>query len=378
MKKLLLGVLSACAFIGITGCSSEKKVSAEEAQTVVKAAAENTQKKLESQASITSKNSVEGKITTNDVKLLAGSTSLFAIEKSKFNVKGETNETVSYNISEKKAKIVADGNAKVSGNITSQSLKNVLGWDSPKKMEYTAKGNGELYYIDGEDQANIYTKYDAQLNDQVVKDFNIPNNTFTGKYNFKSVFFAHGLFDKDEDEEEESTTTTTDFIKDWTIFKKKGKTYIADCSNLEAFDLGEDFTKVQKELKDKGIVFKVSKFQFEVNDDSTLKNVDFSLSLDGNVDLSKLGFDAESYSGLVGIVAKFDAEKAALLEKLPVDSLSGTLTLDLNLNEGLAFGYTPEAITVPADLANEPETDLDQIIIEFLFGKPKQKENEMQ
>lgn len=373
MKKILLCVLSACAFIGITGCSSEKKVSAEEAKTVVKNAIENTQKKIESQASITSKNSIDGKITSNDVKLMAGTSALFTIEKTKINVKADTNETLSYNINDKKAKITANGNAKVSGNVTSASLKNVLGWDSPKKLDYTAKGNGEVYYIDGETQANIYAKYDAELNDQVVKDFNIPNNTFTGKYNFKTVFFGHGLFDKifdDETEEESSTTTTTDFIKDWTIFKKKGKTYIADCSNLEAFDFGEDFTKVQNELKNKGIVFKISKFQFELNDDTTFKDIDFTLSLDGNVDLSKLGFDAESYADLVDIIAKYAPDKAAILKNLPVDALNGTLTLDLDLNQGLEFGYTPEAISVPADLANLPETDLDQMIIEFIFGKP--------
>ena len=383
MRKLLICVLSACAFIGITGCSSEKKMSAEEAKTTIKAAAENTQKKLEVQASIKAKNSVSGAITSNDVKLNAGSTALIGIEKSKINVKAEATESLTYNITDKKAKVTADGNAKIDANITSQTLKNMFGWDSPKKINYEAKGNGEVYYIDGEEKANIYAKYSAELNDQLVKDFNIPNNTFTGKYNFKTVF-GMGISDKmvndDDDDADTSTTTDSDFIKDWTIFKKKGNTIIADCSNLEAFDLGEDFTKVQNELKEKGIVFKVSKFQFELNKDTTIKDLDFVLSLDGNIDLSKLGFDAEAYQELIGMVATYKPEIATIAAKLPVDSLSGTLTLDLDFNEGFEFDYAPEAITVPDELANEPETDLDEKLVSILTlmftAKSSQNTNE--
>ena len=47
MKKLLTGVLTVFAFIGITGCSNEKKMSAKDAETTKKAAAQNTQKKSE-------------------------------------------------------------------------------------------------------------------------------------------------------------------------------------------------------------------------------------------------------------------------------------------------------------------------------------------
>lgn len=222
MRKLLICVLSACAFIGITGCSSEKKMSAKEAETTIKAAAENTQKKLEEKGAISAKNSINGTITSNDVKLSAGSTALIGIEKAKINVKADATESLTYNITDKKAKVTADGNAKINANITSQTLKNMLGWDSPKKVEYTAKGNGEVYYIDGEEKANIYAKYSAELNDQLVKDFNIPNNTFTGKYNFKTVY-GMGIIDKivDDDDTDTSTTTDSDFIKDWTIFKKK-------------------------------------------------------------------------------------------------------------------------------------------------------------
>ena len=381
MRKLLICVLSACAFIGITGCSNEKKMSAKEAETTIKAAAENTQKKLEEKGAISAKNSIDGTITSNDVKLSAGSTALIGIEKAKINVKAEATESLTYNITDKKAKITADGNAKINANITSQTLKNMLGWDSPKKVEYTAKGNGEVYYIDGEEKANIYAKYSAELNDQLVKDFNIPNNTFTGKYNFKTVY-GMGIIDKivDDDDTDTSTTTDSDFIKDWTIFKKKGNKIIADCSNLEAFNLGEDFTKVQNELKEKGIVFKVSKFQFELNKDTTIKDLDFVLSLDGNIDLSKLGFDAEAYQELIGMVATFKPEVATIAAKLPVDSLSGTLTLDLDFNQGFEFNYAPEAITVPAELANEPETDLDEKLVGILTlmftAKSSQNTNE--
>lgn len=373
MRKLLICVLSACAFIGITGCSNEKKMSAKEAETTIKAAAENTQKKLEEKGTISAKNSIDGTITSNEVKLSSSSNSsasLRVLEKAKINVKAGTSETLTYNITDKKAKITADANAKIDANITSDLLKNNFGWTSPKKINYEAKANGEVYYISGSEQANIYAKYNAELNDQLVTDFDIENKTYTGKYNFKSLELKDLFNDilNDDDTDTSTTTTDDDFIKDWTIFKKKGNVIIADCSNLEAFNLGEDFTKIQNELKDKGIVFKVSKFQLELNKDTTIKNVDFVLSLDGNVDLSKLGFDAEAYQTVVGLISMAKPEAATILAMLPIDTLSGTITLDLDLNEGFAFNYAPEAIVVPDELINEPETEIDEKLafVEFM------------
>ena len=46
MKKLLLAALTVFTFVGLTGCASEKKLTAEEAKTEIKAAQENTAKAL--------------------------------------------------------------------------------------------------------------------------------------------------------------------------------------------------------------------------------------------------------------------------------------------------------------------------------------------
>ena len=46
MKKLLLATLAVFTFVGLTGCASEKKLTAEEAKTEIKAAQENTAKAL--------------------------------------------------------------------------------------------------------------------------------------------------------------------------------------------------------------------------------------------------------------------------------------------------------------------------------------------
>lgn len=374
MKKLLLCTLTLCAFIGITGCSSEKKLSAEEAKSTLKLAANNTKEKLTTTASIKAKEAFKGTVSAENVKLLAGQSALAEIEKAKVKFNVSANETVTYNVADKKAKLVADANAKVDANITSTSLKNYLGWDSPKKMSYTAKANGEAYYVVGEEQANIYANYNAEVNDQVVKDFNLSSTTYNGKYNFKTVMFMK-LFDKlNSDEEADtdtSTTTDSEFIKDWTIFKKKGNVIIADCSNLEAFDLGDDFKKTQTELKEKGIEFKVSKFQFELNKDQTIKNFDFDLGVNGKTDLSKAGFTNEDYLELVEILAKVKPDAATIAAKLPINGLSGTLSIDLDLSLGFEIAYATEPITVSDDLKAVEETDLDEIIIGFIFGSPK-------
>lgn len=80
------------------------------------------------------------------------------------------------------------------------------------------------------------------------------------------------------------------------------------------------------------------------------------------------------------MVATFKPEVATIAAKLPVDSLSGTLTLDLDFNQGFEFNYAPEAITVPAELANEPETDLDEKLVGILTlmftAKSSQNTNE--
>lgn len=365
MKKLLTGVLTVFAFIGITGCSNEKKMSAKDAETTIKAAAQNTQKKLETTASLKITDSVKGSLEANNVNLLKGDQTLLKLaEKAKVGVDLTTNETISYNKTEKKGKIAADADAKVDLNITSDVLS-LLGFDSPMKSTYTAKANGEAYYIDGASQANIYAKYDATLNDQAVKDFGLESSTLTGKYNFKTVEFM-GLIDK-IDFDGDTSTTIDGFIKDWTIFKKKGKTIIADCSNMEAFDLGEDFKEMQKDLKELGVEFKVSKLEFELNKDKTIKDIDFALGVNGNVDLSKTGFDNESWQSLAGAVAMFKPELAALAI-LPVDGLSGTMTLNFDLAAGLEFNYSPEAITVSDELKAVEEKDLDEMIGGLFLG----------
>lgn len=379
MKKLLICALAAVTFIGLTGCSNEKKLSAEEAKTTIKAAKENTEKKLEKAASFKIKDSV--KLTTNatDLKALAGTSALVVIEKAKATASAETTVSAAYNKTDKKAKVSASASGKVDANITSSSLKNLLGWDSPKKFTYDAKANGEAYYVDGESQANVYAKYDATLNDQIVKDFKLETGTFNGKYNFKTLMFM-GLIDKINFDDDDDTTTTettsetttdSEFIKDWTIFKKKGNTIIADCSNLEAFDLGEDFKKVQTELKEKGIEFKVSKFEIELDKENAIKAVDAALSVDGKVDLSKVEIDKDDIKEIGEKISSFSPEAGTIIAKLPIDKLSGTLNFDFDFNAGFEIGYTEETITVPTDLAEATETDLDEIIMEVIFGVKK-------
>lgn len=370
-KRLLLTALIAFTFIGATGCSKEKKVSAEEAKTVMESAATNTESKLENCATVSFKNSVKGNISANDIK----ASSIALVDKVKATVNSETNTTIAYNKNERKAKIATNGTSKVDGTLTSTFLKNMTGWDSPKKLNYSVKDNAEAYYIAGNNKANIYTNYNVDLNDQLVNDFKLDTKTYVGKYNLKTILYGD-LFDDDEESDTSNDTSTNfDFIKDWNIFKKKGNVYIADCSNLEAFDLGEDFNEKNAKLKEIGLEFKVSKLQFELNSDKTFKNFDFTLTLGGKADLSKMTGLKEKRDMLAAYASLYKPEFAAKIKLIPLDNLVGLADINLDFNNRIDFDYSNVTISVPSDLSNLPETDLDELISIPFRGNSNNSEN---
>lgn len=366
MKKLLLCALTAITFIGLTGCQSEKKLSAEEAKTEVKAVMENTAAEVKNAASVSFKADGKATITAKDVKLLASKTAVAAVESAKINASANASIKASANKEDKKAKVTASADAKVDANINSSTLKTMLGWETPKKFNYTAKGEAEVYAVEGAEKTNFYGKYDASINEELAKELGITQTKYSSLFNLASKSI-NGLFeygedlDDEDDEIDGDTTTDLGFIKDWTIFKKKGNTLIADCSNLEAFDLGEDFYETQATLKTYGIEFKVSKFQIGFDKNKVLTSFDFETSVKGNLDLSKIPYDAEAIEDILG-------EYGSAIASLPIDSMSGTITVDLSAGASFTLGYTPETITVPKDMMETKETDLDEIIDEIISG----------
>ena len=369
MKKLLLCVLAAFAFVGITGCASETKMSAEEAQKTLNEASLNTEKKLGQYATIKYKDGVSASIKSNEIKGTVRGTEVQLIDKSKINTSANASGSVTYNIEEKKAKVSLEADGKIDANITSGFLKSFLSIESPKKITYTAKAKGDAYLIDGEEKTNLYVDYNAEINDQIAKDFDIEQTKYSGKYNFSSVMI-HGFINKDDDEDETETDTSTttfdfDFIKDWTIFKKKGNLIIADCSNLDAFDLGEDFKEAQKELKEIGLEFKVSKCQFELNKDKTIKNADFALSASGNLDLSKTEFDSDE---LVPYISMVDKDLAEKLNEFEIRDLKGNMEVNFNASAKVEFNYDKKDIVVPDDLKNIEEKSIDGELFGLAIG----------
>ena len=372
-KRMLLTTLLAFTLFGIAGCKDKKKgeitttakeafIPATEAKAIVVEAGTKTEEKLEKTATININNFVNGNINATNVK----ADSLILAEKANLTLSNTTNISAAYNLEDKKAKLTASADAKLDGTLTSTLLKGMMSWESPKTITYTANGTAEAYYVAKDNGAKIYAKYGATLDDNVVTDFDLDTGTYSGKYNFttemiSSLFSNYGISSLE-------TTTNFDFIKDWGIFKKDGEIYIADCSNLSAFDFGDKFNETKIKLKAIGLDLKVSKFQFELNNDKTFKNFDLEFSLSGNTDLSKASLSKETIAQLAGYISMVKPELAPIISALPLDKLGGAMDVNINLGNKITLDYATATITVPSDLTSVEETDLDEIILDILLG----------
>ena len=353
MKKLVLGVLTVFTLFGLAGCQGGgKKLSAEEAKTEIKAIAESTLKEGKKLGSFKANQTFSASIEAKDIKAKAGSLTM-NFGSGKASAKLNTSVGASINSADKKAKIGGKIDASVNASVKSKYLKEALGWDSEtQKYNYTAKASADAYYAyAGKEQitetysadtANIYTSYSGEINKELADILKTTQTKVTGANNFKTYDFG-GLFNIYD--EGSSNEVDLDFIQDWTIFTKKGNTITADCSNLDAFELGYDLTSTQTMLKEYGLDFKVSKFQFSFNNDNVITKFDFAMSLKGKVDLSKIDL-----SNLMG-----ESEV----------SYAGTITANMTFGFGFELGYKEETITIPENLTKLEEEDFDEALENF-------------
>ena len=362
MKKIILATLAVFTFVGLVGCSNEKKLSAEQAKTEIKAAQENTAKAIKEGKAIdiTSEAKLKATASAKNIKIDSSLKDLIPeIKTAKGGIELTAKGNVAGSIEQMKAKATADLQAKVNYDYT-------MG-DKTEKKDYEIKGNGALYVVNGEEKFNVYAQGDATLPEDLAKMAKLDKNTLSGKINI--------AFEKDEDDEDITTEdvqeaiTSLDFdtlIKDWTIFKKKGSTLVANCSDLKAFNLGDEDEDIQAELAEIGLTLKVSKFEIGLDKNKAIKSFDFNVSLNGTVDLAKQDIETED---IIDMVEMINPAIASTLSTITINGISGTVTLDTTYSLGVKVAYTTAAIAVPEDLAKVEEVDFDDLLAEiFGFG----------
>lgn len=350
MKKLFIGALTVLSIFGLAGCKSGKKLSAEEAKTELKAIAESTLKESNKIGSFKAKETFKASVSAKNLKAKVTDMLTADLGSGKASAKFNSSISAKMDVANKKAQLSGSIDAGVNYSLKSPALQAKLGWDSEKKSgDYSFKASADAYYVDSKetvsasttvDVANIYGKYDAEISKDLAEIMESTETKFSGKGNFKTYDFAgfFGMFESDDDED----AIDLDFINDWTIFTKSGNTITADCSDLNAFNLGYDLASTQTMLKEYGIDFKVSKFQIKVNKDNVITAFDFAMSVKGSANLAKVMADKDG------------------------DSMySGTISVDLSLGFGFELGYSEQSITVPEELTKLEAQDFDEIYEDF-------------
>ena len=363
MKKILLATLTVFSFIGLTACGNNaKQLSAEEAKAEIKAVQENTTKAIEEKKAldIKAESKFKANVSAKSIKIDSSLNALIPeIKTAKAGVDLTAKANVTIDGEAKKAKATADATAKINYDYT-------MG-DKTEKKDWTVKGNGEAYVIDGEAKTNLYAKGSATLPDDLKEMAKIDKDAkLEGMIN---LAFKKATPDPDEDENEdaESIISSIDFdtiIKDWTIFKKKGNTLVADCSSLTAFNIDTD---VQAELAKIGLTLNVSKFEIGLNKNKEITSFDFDVNLKGTVDLAKQDIDSED---IKDFVSEIYPAAASMLDTITINGISGTVTIDTTYSLGIKIAYEASTITVPVDLAKVEEIDVNELI-KSMFGPKK-------
>ena len=366
MKKLLLATLAVFTFVGLTGCANEKKLTAEEAKTEIKAAQENTAKALKETkgVKVDTTTKFEATVSAKNIKVQSSLGALIPeIKTAKVSANATLKGGFTVDLDKMKAKATASEDISASANYT-------MG-DKTEKFSVASKGNGEAYVVKGEDKVNVYAKGELNNDIKVPEDYKAlidaeAYKKLSGKINLK--------FDLDEDDEDEKSIdeviSTIDFdtiITDWTIFKKKGSTLTADTSNLAAFGVDAE---AQAELAKMGLTLKISKFEIGLNKDKAITSFDFNVSLKGDVDLSKQDIDKDD---IVDFISTINPGIASSLSTVTISGMTGTVSIDTAFNFGLDIAYKADEIKVPEELTKLEEVDFDDLLKSIFDGGKKDK-----
>lgn len=357
MKKLLLTTLALFSFVGLTACgNSAKKLSEEEAKEELRLAAENTKAAAEKLAKVEAKAGLNFSANIKNVTLGSASSSLFAItvETGKASAKADAKGSLAFDKANGIFKAEASANANAKYNLSFKDSDEAL------KDEIEAKGTAEVYAKKINDtKANLFLSYNATLPEDKMEEYGIDASSLTGIKKYATTKF-NSIFDGIKfDDDDTETEFEFDFIKDWTIFSKKGSKIIADCSDLKAFDLGDDFAETQVELEKIGLNLKVSKFEVTLTKDHEIAGADLEVSLKGTADLSKVEFETED---IIELISQYAPQYSAMASMITDFTLKGKVTVDATVTASVKASYDAQTLTIPTKYNNVVEEDLDEII----------------
>ena len=364
-KKLLIATLTCLSFVSLTACGSGKKLTEDEAKAEIKAAQENTAKAIKERKGLTVKQTYNAKADINAKNVKIGEGVLaFEVKSAKFGYTTDESLEANVDLIDKEAKLKGDIKANIHYELNANS--------ETQKKDYNASASGELYYKNSkkeENKSNIYAKGTATLPEkddleEILSFFELLNydtedfmemienlqTSYEGKINI-------GI-DSGEDSESIdyieyiSKYDFSTLIKDWSIFTKKGSTLSANCSNIEALDLGIDNEDVE-ELATYGIKLEISKFDIKLGKNGEITNIDFKLSLNGKLDLAKV---AEATSDEMTVSA--------------FENMSGTVNADATIGFGINISYldAAPAVLVPDELLKLEETSLEDLYAMLING----------
>ena len=362
MKKLLLCTLSLFAFVGLTACGSETKLTAEEAQTELKEISTNTLKAANDALQGSVKFAGNLNVQANNVKgykeVAGQKTEIFTVNQASADAKANFSLNTATDFDNKLIKISANGEAKLKANAKVTGLDEL-------KADYSADGKATVYLkgaevAEGEDpKANAYVDYSANVSEDLAKVADLEKTKFEGKANILLNGMDITLPDDEYFDSEDFVVDFDEFINDWTIFKKKGNKIVADCSDLKAFKIDGEVIAVQEELKKYGLTLSVSKFEIGFDKEKRLTSFDFALGLKGKVDLSKLELSKEDIKDMAESF-EFLGAISTMIEN--IDTFTGTVSVDFGVSFGATIKYTTSTITIPEDLTKIEEKTIAELM----------------
>ncbi|MBP5444689.1 MAG: hypothetical protein J6Y28_00820 [Acholeplasmatales bacterium] len=363
MKKLLLTVLTALSFVGLTACGNGgKKLSEAEAKEELKAIAKNTANEMNEIASVSSKASFKGSISTKKIisKVEGTDMSLTLLDSAKASAKFSAENTLELDKEKKIIKETFDMSGNASYSVSGDFLKLLIG-EKSKKDSYEASAKGEAYlYDNADDETIVCADYSVKLPEAFTKKYSTEELALlSGKHKFVGAdAFISDLIEEYTTSDSE-TEFDFDFIKDWTIFSKKGNKIIADCSDLKAFDLDEDYLASTVILEKFGINLKVSKFEIEVNDKNVITDFVLETSVKGTINLEKIDLEDEELKDLIEEYE--DMPYVSTLITLAESNLTGKINVDLSFDTSSSITYGTKTLIVPESYNNVKAEDLDDI-----------------
>ena len=354
-KKAFIVALSVLTFTALTGCETEKKLTAEEAKTEIKAIQDNTISKVKETNSLKIDYEYKTNLSVNAKDLKEKNSSSDEKVSIKFSTKQSTNASLNADIKNLNANLTANEDSNASCSISSKILN----------FDFSTKGNAKTdgYLVKNDKSLDFYLKNETKTSSKAPKEYqayfgngeevtDVEAYKYTYDLNSKNIFINDhiGMITNGYLLDMAQNYNLDTIITDWSNISKKGSTLIINFSNYDT--LGFGFEGIGQ-LEQLGISFKMSGLKVDINKDNQITGVKFDVSANGNIDLSKV--DLSDYD--------LPIDNVPFASTSMLSGYTGTINLDMSYSISAKIGYTSTVnTTVPTDLLNAEEESLEDLI----------------